>query len=329
MHELTSRKEQHPLIALPKTMSQKVEKKVLLTDLSAMQQRQIGVLLYEPTTELPHREMQCESWCAIVLDDERFSDIRTIRVQPGSWQQLTVFLDLKKYTTSRIRLYNPRSVITFVNRKRGSDQFPLNYFRGDIAIQYEKYTTIDKKERIGRTVINHVFMDDYLRGLAETVEEQHSEKLRTMALLVKGYISFYVWGNRHPSVPEWVSYQAIDDPRLFQKYIGAGGEQTMPHWHQALEKTISEYVVYDAYVPLLPFFHCSAWFIRSWKEAFWWTDTPWLVSKLDVASCETSGFEWHGVGLSGDGAERLAQAWATYQQILRYYYPWVKIVSIK
>lgn len=83
-------------------------------------------------------------------------------------------------------------MITITNRKRGSDQFPLNYFRGDIAIQYESYTTVDKKEHEGWTVVNHVFMDDYLRGLAETIEEQHTEKLRTMALLVKGYISFYL-----------------------------------------------------------------------------------------------------------------------------------------
>jgi peptidoglycan hydrolase-like amidase len=149
-----------------------------------------------------------------------------------------------------------------------------------------------------------------------------------MALLVKWYTLFYLWGNRHPSVPEGVSYQAIDDPRLFQKYVGAWIEQTTPRWQQALEKTLKQVIVYDWYLPILPFFHCSAWFIRSGNERFWRTDTPWLVSKLDLATCESGAFEWHGVGLSGDGAEKLAKKWALYQEILRYYYPGIKIATL-
>lgn len=83
------------------------------------------------------------------MDNQRFSDVRVIRVQPSAdnIQRLTVFLDLKKYEGESIRLFNPRSVITFTNRQRGSTQYPLNYFRGDVAIQRESYTTVDKKEK--------------------------------------------------------------------------------------------------------------------------------------------------------------------------------------
>jgi hypothetical protein len=323
------RKQQYPLLEKPQKQLEKIEKKIPLAEARDLSRSQISVLLYEPTTALPFREMQCESWCAVLLDQQRFWDVRLIRVQPSSDnpEQLTVFLDLKKYETTAIRLINPRSVITFLNRERWSTQFPLNYFRGDISLQRESYTTVDKKEKTGRTVVNHLPVEQYFRGIAETIETQHKEKLRTMALLVKSYTLFYLWGNRHPSVPVGVSYQAIDDPRLFQKYVGAWIEQSTPFWQQAISKTVNEFVVYDRYIPLLPYFHCSAGFIRSGNERFGRTDTPRLVSKLDVARCAWDDFEGHGVGLSGDGAEKLAQKWATYQKIIRYYYPGVQIVN--
>lgn len=146
---LTTRQREHPLTEKPVKEIQKMEHKIDIATATSALSRQIGVLLYEPTTELPHREMQCESGCAVLLDDQRFSDVRVIRVQPSAddIQRLTVFLDLKKYEGESIRLFNPRSVITFTNRQRGSTQYPLNYFRGDVAIQRESYTTVEKKEK--------------------------------------------------------------------------------------------------------------------------------------------------------------------------------------
>ena len=69
-------------------------------------QRAVSVLLYEPTTMLSSREMQCESGCSVILDDQRFTDIRLIRAlpDPEDNSRLLVFLDLKKYTTRTVRL---------------------------------------------------------------------------------------------------------------------------------------------------------------------------------------------------------------------------------
>jgi hypothetical protein len=324
------RKQNNPLPAVPSKQTEKVQQKITLQDVQWLMQRAVSVLLYEPTTMLTSREMQCESGCLVILDDQRFTDIRLIRAlpDPEDNSRLIVFLDLKKYTTRTIRLWNPRSVITMTNRARWSTNFPLNYFRGDISIQREAYMHLEKKLTAWRTVVNTLPLQSYLNGVAETVEEQHPEKIRAMALLVKWYMLWYLGGNRHPSVPEWVSYQAVDDPRIFQKYVGAWIEQTTPKRQQAIEKTKNQFVMYDWYLPILPFFHCSAWFTRWWNERFWRTDTPWLVWKIDPAPCPAGWFEWHGVWLSGDGAERLAKAWATYRQILRYYYEWITFATL-
>jgi peptidoglycan hydrolase-like amidase len=61
-----------------------------------------------------------------------------------------------------------------------------------------------------------------------------------------------------------------------------------------IENTV---ILYDDYVPILPYFSCSAGFTWSAKEKWGWNDTPYLQSKLDFAAC--FDFSGHGVGLSG------------------------------
>lgn len=58
---LSDRQRAHPLSEKPVRQAEKIEKKIDLPSVAATLSRQVGVLLYEPTTVLPHREMQCES----------------------------------------------------------------------------------------------------------------------------------------------------------------------------------------------------------------------------------------------------------------------------
>jgi peptidoglycan hydrolase-like amidase len=85
--------------------------------------------------------------------------------------------------------------------------------------------------------------------------------------------------------------------------------------------------MYDDYVPILPYFSCSAGFTRSAKEKRWWNDTPYLQSRLDFAGC--FDFNGHGVWLSWKGAQYLAEKWRTLEQILQYYYPGVLLITTK
>jgi hypothetical protein len=46
------------------------------------------------------------------------------------------------------------------------------------------------------------------------------EKSKVMALLAKSYLLFYLEKkNIHPSIPAQSKYNAVDDPRIFQKYV--------------------------------------------------------------------------------------------------------------
>ena len=130
----------------------------------------------------------------------------------------------------------------------------------------------------------------------------------------------------HPSIPVWATYNAIDNPDLFQKYVWAWLEKTLKKRYQALAATQNELIVYKDHVPMLPYFHCSAGFTWTAQEKRWWSDTPYLQSRLDFKKC--SSFEWHGVWLSGVWADRWARLWFSYKQIIDYYYNGLKIINI-
>jgi len=60
-----------------------------------------------------------------------------------------------------------------------------------------------------------------MRGIVESNDTEHTEKNKTMALLTKNYMLYYIdKKNPHPSIPAAASYNAVDDARIFQKYVG-------------------------------------------------------------------------------------------------------------
>ena len=150
-------------------------------------------------------------------------------------------------------------------------------------------------------IINVLSLQHYMRGIGEASDNQSQTKANVLALLSKAYAMYYMGGTiRHPSVPEKALYNAIDDPRMFQKYVGAGWEQHSRQRPAALTATSGKYLVYADTLPILPYFHCSAGFTRSGNEKRGWKDTPYLMSVADDAgSCGDGEFQGHGVGLSG------------------------------
>ena len=69
-------------------------------------------------------------------------------------------------------------------------------------------------------VINRTSFDNYMRGIAETSDTDNVQKQTLILLLAKMYTLFYADGqNVHPSIPAGASYQAIDNPDMFQKYV--------------------------------------------------------------------------------------------------------------
>lgn len=340
VHVLSERREQYHFSASDtirdQAWTQKVQKKITLDRVPALLQKNISVLLYHLTADYDTRNMRCESdndeGCTVQLDDITLQHAKIINIVENKKEgNLWAYVDLKKYDTTSLQITAlDDGLIRFTNDERYFENIPMNSFRGSIKITKESYKHLEDGVVTRYVVINTLPVLDYFHGMAEISEKQHIEKLKTMALLIKGYTLFYLeWKNPHPSIPKGVSYQAIDDPRIFQKYLWAWFEQYGKKWQQALEETKNEIVVYEDYLPILPYFHCSAGFTKSWKENFWRSDTPRLRSVLDFAHCDSWWFAWHGVWLSWDGAEALAEKWVKYDEIIKWYYKGVKIKKIK
>jgi peptidoglycan hydrolase-like amidase len=134
--------------------------------------------------------------------------------------------------------------------------------------------------------------------------------------------------NIHPNIPYNATYNAVDDPRIFQKYVWAWLENTLTKRYKALDNTQSKIITYKDNIVILPYFSCSAWFTYSAKEKRWRTDTPYLKTRFDLWICKKKDFLWHWVWLSGLGAERRAKFGRSYQDILKYYYPGIKIETL-
>ncbi|MEI7919512.1 MAG: hypothetical protein WCH65_04890 [bacterium] len=69
-------------------------------------------------------------------------------------------------------------------------------------------------------MVNKTTFDNYMKGIGETSDSDSLEKQKLVLLLAKMYTLFYINGkNAHPSIPAGASYQAIDNPDMFQKYV--------------------------------------------------------------------------------------------------------------
>lgn len=98
---------------------------------------------------------------------------------------------------------------------------PWNTFRGSLIRKKDTLKHLSSgtfKEQA--VVINRTSFDNYMKGIAETSDSDNIEKQTLVLLLAKMYTLFYINGqNSHPSIPAGASYQAIDNPDMFQKYV--------------------------------------------------------------------------------------------------------------
>jgi hypothetical protein len=282
------------------------------------------VLLYEPTKSW-EVTLSCQWGCEVEVNDTILPNAQNILIRE-EWDSVVGFIDLVRYESDGITVRDADWwVVQIKSFERYSGQQPLNIYKWTLTLRKQARRDLDDWVKTWLTVVNTLSLREYLQWMGESSEAQHFEKTKSLAYLTKMYALFYRSGeNPHPSIPNWVSYTAIDDPRSFQRYLGAGIEATSSNRLQAVDATYDILITYDWYVPMLPYYHCSAGFTRSWNEKFWWTDTPWLTSKKDFVACESWQFEWHGVGMSGDGAEYLAQAGASAEEILEWYYAGVE-----
>lgn len=189
-----------------------------------------------------------------------------------------------------------------------------NKFRGALEARY-----IDGKY----AVINELYLEDYLKGLAEEPNGEEFEKIKAIMVAARSYAKFYMhYAEKFPGLP----YDLDDDPAKCQKYMGYGYEQRAPNVAKAVDDTKGEVVTYMGELIKTPYFSSDAGKTRSAKDVWDW-DAPYLIS-VDDPYCKGGTLSGHGVGMSGCGSKGMAKAGKTYKEILKYYYTETEVTKL-
>jgi len=173
--------------------------------------------------------------------------------------------------------------------------------------------------------INELPLEDYLKGLAEVSNGAPYEKQKTIAILARTYARFYMSDANRKFLD--MPYDGSDDPAIFQRYLGYGYEIRSPNFAAAVAATKNKVVTYEDQLIKTPYFNQSDGRTRSAREVWGWTNTPYLQSVQDPY-CDGLILRGHGVGLSGYGAEQMAEEGKTYDEIIKYYYQGVEIKTM-
>ncbi len=305
----------------------KITKKYTIDDIKVLLSKNISVLLYELTTKYDSFEIKCENECIFTIDGMNYSWANATLTFLSNKIQVASDRNLSANSIS-VKPYKSDGIIEISNYQRKSYAWiPWNIFKWELSFEKWTYPLKNGEQKSGFIVINTLPFTEYMKWIVETNDTETLEKNKVMAMIAKNYALFYLnKENIHPNITKEANYSAIDDPDFFQKYVWAWLEQTLTKWYKALDETKDQIVIYDGYLPVLPYFNCSPGFTLSAQEKRWWIDTPYLKSVYDFNGC--SDFVWHWVWLAGKWAEFLAKKWMIYNQILKYYYDGVEIVNI-
>ena len=306
----------------------KLTKKYNLNEVKNLVNQDISVLLYELSTKYDSFQISCDSKCIFNIDGVNYNwseaslTFLTNKIQVSSDRNISANrVSVKSASnnwTVKVSNYNRKSYLWI----------PWNSFKWSLIFEKWTYPLKNGWQESDFIVINTLPFTEYMKWIVETNDTETLEKNKVMAMISKNYALFYLnKDNIHPNISANANYTAIDDPNFFQKYVWAWLEKTLTKWYQALEQTKNEVVMYNNYLPILPYFNCSPGFTLSAEEKRWWNDTPYLKSVYDFNTCDD--FAWDWVGLAWRWAERFAEQWMTYDQILKYYYDGIEIVKIK
>lgn len=207
-------------------------------------------------------------------------------------------------------------IISFESRPAWNTSLNDNKFRGNLELRWS-----EDREKL--YMINELPLEAYLKGLAESSNNNPAEYHRALAIAARTYAQYNInIGGKHPAGNFHLNASSYD-----QVYRGYNSEIRLPNFVKAVEDTRGIVVIYNNEIVVTPYFSQSDGRTRAWEEVWWGTGKAWLVSRPDP-NCAGMNLFGHGVGLSARGARGMALAGSTFEQILKHYYTGVELKTI-
>lgn len=203
-----------------------------------------------------------------------------------------------------------------------SPQANDNAFRGNV-------TLVPAKEAGKVWLVNELPLEDYLKGIAETLGNDKPEYRKVLITMARTYAYYYLTQDKkYPDKPFDVSNTPFD-----QLYRGYNYEKRSNGLPAVVEATTGQIITYQG-KPIVAAYSsdsngitknaCPAWTKYCTSDGKLKPDFAYLQGGVsdpegtihDAAKVKAS----HGVGVSAAGARRLIDLAKTYQEVLRYYY---------
>lgn len=200
----------------------------------------------------------------------------------------------------------------------------FNMFRGALELRYSP-----KSKKVW--MVNELPLDDYIAGLGEALESDHTEYQKAFSVASRSYALFHLLrGGKYGSDEIFQLNNTSSD----QVYKGYAWEKYAPKLAGAARATAGEVMKYNGAIARAVYSSDSGGVTRNacnyFGKEFCTPDYGYLVGSVKDpegttrrdASVQTAS---HGVGMSATGARRLAELGKTYKEILAYYYLGISI----
>jgi peptidoglycan hydrolase-like amidase len=200
-----------------------------------------------------------------------------------------------------------------------------NLFRGNMEI---KYSAVSKKI----WMVNELNLENYLKGLAEALDEHSTEYLKSLIIAARSYAIFHVENDgKYPGEVFHIRNWAND-----QLYKGYGFEKRAPNIAKAVEATKGIVISYNNKTVRGLYSSDSGGVTKDackiWGGIFCNADYNYLRGGIKdptgTEHTQAAILASHGVGISAVGARVLANQGKTYEEILKYYYPGIEIKKL-
>lgn len=266
----------------------------------------------------------------------RNSSGQTLAIK-NQWNETSVSYTNGKYyitapnfalvTNSYIRLEPIGNTVMQINSyydPNWNSTINYNRFKGTIEIKYSQTSN-------ALWAINDLPMEDYLKGMAETLPSSHQAHLMTMSVAERSYAYYHLVHNgKHPGEPfHLLNSRTVNGVKNGddQVYVGYGIEEQSSAIRDAVNATSQKVVTYNSLPVVTPYFSRSDGITLSAQDTWRWDWAPWLISVPDP-DCNGMTRAGHGVGLSAYGALKRAERGDSYESILQYYYRGTSLGSI-
>ena len=252
-----------------------------------------------------------------------------VKLTKGEQTKTEFNFDKKRYylTSRDKRILMTDSYLRFIPKK---DDTIFEIISNKNTNTWKSYTKFKGKLEIRLTdegtlwIINELPMEDYLKGSAETGNNNPQDYLKAMAVAERTYALYHLLNPTKHAKRNFILTSHAGD----QVYRGYSRELMSPNVAKAVEATKGLVVTHDNEIVVTPYFAQSDGYTRGWEDVWGGGAKPWLKPKY-VPYDDGEKMFGHGVGMSAWGAWDMAKNRGyNFEEILKYFYTDIELKRI-